>query len=89
MRTYQEEDKEFGDAVDEVTHELARLSKVLDDAGEPLRSDDTRNGARARNQTTLSRPRQPSPSEQSAHKASKIAARFRSNKAYNCERELK
>ena len=51
MRPYQEEVKELGDGGDEVTLVLARLSKLIDDAGEPLCSNDTSNGARARTQS--------------------------------------
>ena len=51
MRPYQEEVKELGDGGDEVTLVLARLSKVIGDAGEPLCSNDKSNGARARTQS--------------------------------------
>ena len=88
MRPYQEEAKYFGDAADVVTHVLAQLSKLIDVARDPLRSNDTSNKARARSQSATPRPLQSGPSEQSAHDASKIPAGFRSNERHNREREF-
>ena len=45
------EAKEFGCAADKVTYVLARLSEVIDEAGEPLHNDDTNNMARMRSQS--------------------------------------
>ena len=88
MRPYQEEAKYFGDAADVVTHVLAQLSKLIDVARDPLRSNDTSNKARARSQSATPRPLQSGPSKQSAHDASKIPAGFRSNERHNREREF-
>ena len=80
MRPYQEEA--------DVRHALAWLSEVINDARDPLRSDDTSNIARAHSQSAAPRPQQRGPSEQSEHDDSKIASGFQSDERLNSKRAL-
>ena len=50
MRPYQYKAKDFGDAPDEVMHVMVQLSKVINDARDPLRSNNASNKARERSQ---------------------------------------